>query len=190
MCALGQHSPKEYGQNTMFECFFGKISKKLIANHLGCDEIHTMNEKDIEILRLVQSNARLTAEAISQDVGLSPAAVQKRLKKLRETGVIEREIAVLSPAKLGREMTIIVEVKLERENRAQLDAFKRKMRNTHSVQQCYYTTGEADFLMILIVGDIKEYEAFTQMHFFDEANICHFKTSVVMDRVKASLDVL
>ena len=84
-----------------------------------------MDEKDINILRLVQSNARLTAEAISQDVGLSPPAVQKRLKKLRETGVIEREIAVLSPVKLGREMTIIVGVQLERENRAKLDEFKR-----------------------------------------------------------------
>ena len=149
-----------------------------------------MDEKDIDILRLVQSNARLTAEAISQDVGLSPPAVQKRLKKLRETGVIEREIAVLSPTKLGRELTVIVEVKLERESRAQLDEFKRRMRKAHCVQQCYYTTGEADFLLILTVRDIKDYEAFTQTHFFDESNISNFKTAVVMDRVKTSLDVL
>ncbi len=149
-----------------------------------------MDEKDIDILRLVQSNARLTAETISQDVGLSPPAVQKRLKKLRKEGVIEREIAVLSPAKLGREMTIIVEVQLERENRAQLDAFKRKMRTAPCVQQCYYTTGEADFLLILTLRDIKEYEEFTQTYFFDETNISRFKTSVVMDRVKISLDVL
>ncbi|KUJ86198.1 ArsR family transcriptional regulator [Ruegeria marisrubri] len=149
-----------------------------------------MDEKDIAILRLIQANARLTAEAISQDVGLSPPAVQKRLKRLRETGVIEREIAVLSPGKLGREMTIIVEVLLERESRAHLDAFKRKMRDAPCVQQCYYTTGESDFLLILTVRDIKEYEEFTQAHFFDESNISRFKTSVVMDRVKTSLDVL
>lgn len=149
-----------------------------------------MDEKDLAILRLVQSNARLTAESISLDVGLSPPAVQKRLKRLRETGVIEREIAVLSPEKLGREMTIVVEVLLERENRAHLDAFKRRMRAAPCVQQCYYTTGEADFLLILTVRDIKEYEEFTQAHFFDESNISRFKTSVVMDRVKVSLDVL
>ncbi|MCK0143503.1 Lrp/AsnC family transcriptional regulator [Aliiroseovarius sp. F20344] len=149
-----------------------------------------MDDKDLHILRLVQGNARLTAEAISEAVGLSPAAVQKRLKKLRETGVIEREIAVLSATKLGRELTVVVEVILERENRQQLDAFKRKMRNAPSVQQCYYTTGEADFLLILNVCDIKEYEAFTQAYFFDESNISRFKTSIVMDRVKSSLDVL
>lgn len=149
-----------------------------------------MDSKDLDILRLMQRNARLTAEAISQDVGLSPPAVQKRLKKLRETGAIEREIAVLSPSKLGRDMTIIVEVILERESRAHLDEFKRKMRDAPCVQQCYYTTGEADFLLILTVQDIKEYEAFTQAHFFDESNISRFKTAIVMDRVKASLDVL
>lgn len=149
-----------------------------------------MDDKDLEILRLIQSNARLTADAISVDVGLSPPAVQKRLKKLRESGVIEREIAVLSPAKLGREMTIIVEVILERESRAHLDAFKRKMRQAACVQQCYYTTGEADFVLILTVQDIHEYEQFTQENFFDESNISRFKTSIVMDRVKATLDVL
>jgi DNA-binding Lrp family transcriptional regulator len=163
---------------------------KFIAISRHCDEFRIMDAKDLEILRLVQGNARLTADAISLDVGLSPPAVQKRLKKLRESGVIEREIAVLSPSKLGRDMTIIVEVILERESRMHLDAFKRKMRQAPCVQQCYYTTGEADFLLILTVQDIKEYEAFTQAHFFDESNISRFKTAVVMDRVKTSLDVL
>lgn len=149
-----------------------------------------MDDKDLHILRLVQDNARLTAETISERVGLSPAAVQKRLKKLREAGVIEREIAVLSPKKLDRDLTVIVEVLLERENRQQLEEFKKRMRTAPSVQQCYYTTGEADFLLILSVRDIKEYEAFTQEHFFDASNISRFKTSIVMDRVKRSLDVL
>ncbi|MGH1414887.1 MAG: Lrp/AsnC family transcriptional regulator [Pelagimonas sp.] len=149
-----------------------------------------MDDKDLEILKQVQGDARLTADAMSQDLGLSPPAVQKRLKKLRDTGVIERDIAVLSPGKLGRDMTIIVEVILERESRAHLEEFKRKMRNAPCVQQCYYTTGEADFLMILTVTDIKEYEAFTERYFFDESNISRFNTSVVMDRVKVSLDVL
>ena len=149
-----------------------------------------MGEIDLQILKLVQGDARLTAEAICQDVGLSQAAVQKRLKKLRDTGVIEKEIAVLSPAKLGREMTIIVEVILERENLASLEAFKRRMRSAPCVQQCYYTTGEADFILVLVVENLKEYERFTQTYFFEESNISRFKTSIAMDRVKVSLDVL
>ncbi|WP_435661638.1 Lrp/AsnC family transcriptional regulator [Leisingera caerulea] len=149
-----------------------------------------MDDKDHDILRLIQSNAQLTAEAISQEVGLSAPAVQKRLKKLRDTGVIEKEIAILSPARLGREMTVIVQVVLERESRMHLDAFKRKMCKAPQVQQCYYTTGEADFILMVIVKDIKEYEAFTQEYFFDESNVSRFTSSVVMDRVKVSLDII
>jgi len=149
-----------------------------------------MDDRDLEILKLVQSNAQLTAEALGQEIGLSAPAVQKRLKKLRETGVIEKEIAVLSPAKLGREMTVIVGVLLERETRMHLDLFKRRMRQAPQVQQCYYATGDADFILIVAVKDIKEYEEFTQEYFFDESNVSRFTTSVVMDRVKVSLDIL
>ncbi|MGB7267928.1 MAG: Lrp/AsnC family transcriptional regulator [Albidovulum sp.] len=149
-----------------------------------------MDTKDLEILKLIQSNARLTAEALGFEVGLSPPAVQKRLKKLRETGVIEGEIAVLSPSKLGREMTVIVQVMLERENRRHLDAFKRRMRSAEAVQQCYYATGEADFVLIVVVHDIKEYEEFTQKYFFDESNVSKFTSSIVMDRIKVSLDII
>jgi len=149
-----------------------------------------MDDKDLEILKLVQSDARLTAEALGFEIGLSPPAVQKRLKKLRETGVIEREIAVLSSAKLGRGMTVIVQVMLERESRRHLDDFKRRMRTAAAVQQCYYATGEADFILVVIVQDIAEYEEFTQEYFFDESNVSKFTSSIVMDRVKMSLDII
>ncbi|MEP2715154.1 Lrp/AsnC family transcriptional regulator [Pseudophaeobacter sp.] len=149
-----------------------------------------MDDKDLDILKLMQGNARLTADSLSAEVGLSPAAVQKRLKRLRESGVIQNEIAVLSPQKLGREMTVIVEVTLERESRQHLDAFKQRMRGAPQVQQCYYATGAADFVLIVVTKDIKEYEAFTQEHFFDESNVSRFNSSVVMERVKVSLDIL
>ena len=149
-----------------------------------------MDDKDLQILKLVQSNARLTADALSVEVGLSGPAVQKRLRKLRDTGVIEKEIAVLSPDLLHRDMTVIVQVVLERENRMYLDAFKRSMQNASAVQQCYYTTGEADFILVVVVRNIKEYEAFPQEYFFDQSNVARFTSSVVMDRVKISLDVL
>ncbi|MGB7244209.1 MAG: Lrp/AsnC family transcriptional regulator [Sulfitobacter sp.] len=149
-----------------------------------------MDDKDLEILKLVQSNARLTAEALGYEIGLSPPAVQKRLKKLRETGVIETEIAVLSAAKLGREMTVIVQVMLERESRIHLDAFKRRMRTAPQVQQCYYATGDADFILVVVVKNIADYEKFTQEYFFDESNVSKFTSSIVMDRVKVSLDIL
>lgn len=154
------------------------------------DFIIAMDDKDLEILKLVQSNTRLTGEAIGEEIGLSPPAVQKRLQKLRELGVVEKEIAVLSAAKLDRKMTVIAQVMLERENRMQLDNFKRMMLGAPAVQQCYYATGEADFILVIIVRDIAEYEEFTQEYFFDESNVSKFTSSIVMDRVKVSLNIL
>lgn len=174
----------------MFFVKFPRIFTNFIATHQNFALAGDMDGKDLEILRLVQANARLTADAIGDEIGLSPPAVQKRLKKLRETGVIEKEIAIVSPAKVGREMTVIVQVMLERENRLHLDNFKRRMRSAPGVQQCYYTTGEADFILVVIVEDIKAYEAFTQEYFFDESNVSKFTSSIVMDRVKVSLDTL
>ena len=167
-----------------------EFTTNYVVLHRYVDLHHVMDDKDFESLRLVQSNARLTADTIGHEIGLSPPAVQKRLKKLRDTGVIENEIAVLSPAKVGREMTVIVQVMLERESRLHLDSFKRRMKSAPGVQQCYYTTGEADFILVVIVKDIQAYEAFTQEYFFDESNVSKFTSSIVMDRVKVSLDTL
>jgi DNA-binding Lrp family transcriptional regulator len=149
-----------------------------------------MNKLDYDILRIVQNNSRLTAEAISNEVNLSPAAVQKRLKNLRDSGVIEKEVAVLSANCLGRNMTIIVHVILERENIASFNQFKLKILKASCVQQCYYTTGESDFIMILLLRDIEEYERFTQEYFFGDSNIVRFTTSIVMNRIKVSLNVI
>ncbi len=95
-----------------------------------------------------------------------------------------------SGRKLGREKTVIVQVMLEQESRKHPDAFKQGMRKVASVQQCYHATGEADFTLIVVVRDMKEYAAFTQKYFFDESNVSKFTSSIVMDRVKVSLDII
>jgi len=149
-----------------------------------------MDKLDYDILHIVQNNSRLTAEVISQQVSLSPAAVQKRLKRLRDNGVIEKEVAVLSAKHLERNLTIIVNVVIERESTASLDRFKLKMLEETCVQQCYYITGESAFVLIILERDIEEYERFTQKYFFAESNVVRFNTMVVMKRIKVSLNVI
>jgi Lrp/AsnC family leucine-responsive transcriptional regulator len=148
-----------------------------------------MDSFDRTILTCLQANSRMTAEALSAEVGLSPAACQKRVKRLRDRGVIEREIAVLSPRAVARGLTLIVEVTLERERAEILDAFKRRMRAAPEVMQCYYVTGSADFILILTARDMSDYEDFTRRHFFAESAVSRFNTNVVMDRVKVGLSV-
>src|SRR3546814_7803259 len=109
-----------------------------------------LDEFDRRLLALVQANARLTAEQLGERVGLSASACQRRLKRLRETGVIEAEIAVVAPEAVGRALTMIVEVSLEREHPHIVEAFKKSMRATPEVMQCYRSeehTSELQSLM-------------------------------------------
>jgi len=139
---------------------------------------------DREILRRVQVDARATGEAIGAQIGLSAAAVQRRWKRLRELGVITAEVAVVDPAAVGQAMTFIVGVELERERADMLDAFRRAARADPNVQQCYYVTGAADFVLVVVARDMADFEAFTRRLLFDNANIRRFTTSVVMGRDK------
>ena len=148
-----------------------------------------MDAFDRALLNALETNNRQTAEQLSELVGLSPDACRKRLGKLRQSGAIEAEVAVLSPEKLGRGLTLVVEVTLRSESPSEIDAFQSRMLAALEVMQCYYVTGEADFVLTLTAKDMADYEAFTRRHFFDEANIARFRTNVVMKRVKSGLAI-
>ena len=144
---------------------------------------------DIKLLNLVQTDTRRTAQELAERVNLSPSACLRRLNRLRETGVIEAEIAVVSPAAVGHRLTMVVEVSLERERPDIMSDFKKAMRMTPEVIQCYYVTGEVDFILIVAVKSMSDYETFTNDFLFNNKNIKRFNTLVVMDRVKVSLAV-
>lgn len=139
---------------------------------------------DRRILARWQHDTRLSAESIGAQVGLSAAAVQRRLKRLRETGVIEAEIARLRSDAFGPSVTCLVAVDLEREGAADIDRFKQRMAALAAVEQCWYVTGHADFFLLVIQPDMTSYEAFTRAHLLSDGNVKSFTTHVVMDTAK------
>ena len=144
----------------------------------------TLDAADREILRAVQQDCRVPLDQLAELCGLSVASAQRRLKRLRDSGVIEREVAIADPAALGFDMTFVVSVELEREALHQLDAFRKRARADAQVQQCYYVTGEADFVLICVARDMADFEALTHRLFFEDSNVRRFRTSVVMARTK------
>lgn len=144
---------------------------------------------DRAILAALQDDARTPLDRLAERVGASVATVQRRVKRLRETGVIARESAILDPGALGRPMTFLVMVELERERAHDLDAFRRTLRAEPLVQQAYYVTGEGDFALICLSRDMTEFEDLTRRLFLDQPNVRRFRTSVVMDRTKVGLHV-
>lgn len=144
---------------------------------------------DLAILAIIQKDTSTPQRVIGEAVSLSAPAVQRRLKRLEETGVIQANVAVLDPVKLGQAVTLLVEVEMESELAGEIDAAKRAFAATPEVQQCYYVTGEFDFLLVMLVPTMEAYEALTRRLFFGNNNVKRFRTLVAMDRVKVGLSV-
>ncbi|MEY8098511.1 Lrp/AsnC family transcriptional regulator [Falsihalocynthiibacter sp. S25ZX9] len=148
-----------------------------------------IDKADVVILNTLQENARTSLDKLAHLAGLSTASVQRRLRALRDSGVIVRDVSILDPSKLDQHMSFIVMVELERERRDQIDLFVRQTLNEILVQQCYYVTGEADFCLICTAKDMHEFEELTHRLFFENSNVRRFRTSVVMGRKKIGLEV-
>ncbi|MEJ2492280.1 MAG: Lrp/AsnC family transcriptional regulator [Desulfuromonadales bacterium] len=148
-----------------------------------------MDRHDVQLLNMLQQNNRLTTEQLSKATGLSPTSCQRRLKLLRKKGIIKADISVISADAVGRSMTMVVQVCLEHDQPEHLDRFKRAMLAIPEVMQCYYVTGNIDFILILTAKDMRDYEAFTRRVFFANPNIKNFITNVVIDQVKVGLNI-
>ena len=153
------------------------------------DDLPDLDAFDRRILARWQHDTRRTAADIGAEIGLSAAAVQRRLKRLRETGVIEAEIAKLRADAFGPCVTCLVAVDLERETGADIDRFKHRLAALDCVQQCYYVTGNADFFLIVVLPDMAAYEAFTREHLLADSNVRSFTTHVAMESVKTGVAV-
>ncbi|QOF75084.1 Lrp/AsnC family transcriptional regulator (plasmid) [Aminobacter sp. SR38] len=148
-----------------------------------------LNSSDYAILEMLQSNARVRMEDIASKTSLSVATVQRRIKALKSEGVIASETAVLQPELVGFGMTFLVMVELERERLSELELFRERVCAEPQIQQCYYVTGEFDFVMIALSQDVERFKRLTHRLFFDNPNVKRFRTSLVMDRTKVSLSV-
>lgn len=144
---------------------------------------------DLAILDILQRDNATPQRTIGEAIHLSAPAVQRRIKRLEESGVIQANVAVVDPALVGRPVTVLVEVQIESERVDLLDAAKASFAAAPEVQQCYYVTGEADFILVLTVATMGEYEAVARRLFFENHNVKRFRTFVAMGRVKVGLSV-
>lgn len=144
---------------------------------------------DAKILNLVQRDNRLTVQQIGSRVGLSASACQRRLTRLRADKVIRGDVAIVDPAKVGKALTMIIDVTVERESPDVMTRFKDAMRAHPQVMQCYYVTGDKDFVLVVSMRDMQEFEAFQTKFCTENPMISRFTTSVVVNPVKVGLAV-
>lgn len=144
---------------------------------------------DRQLLNLVQEDASRTAEELAVKVALSPSAIQRRLRRLRDRGVIEREVAVLDPAKLDRTTFFIVSLQVEQERPELLLQLRAWLARQESIQQAFYVTGESDFVLVITASGTEVYEALMARMIHDNPNVKRFTTNVAMRVIKRGVAI-
>jgi Lrp/AsnC family leucine-responsive transcriptional regulator len=143
---------------------------------------------DLRLLERLQIDSSLSNQALADLVHVSPPTCLRRVKRLVDAGLIEREMALLSVDKmgalLGHGLCAVVEITLDRQDQTALEAFEQKMAPEDAVQQCYRVSPGPDFCLVVHVRDMPDYLALTQRLFTVDANVRNVKTFFSVKRTK------
>jgi len=150
---------------------------------------NTLDSFDRRILDIVQRDGELTADAIGERIGLSASATLRRLRRLKAEGAIAATVAIVDPATIGKPTFFIVALEIERERPELLAQLRRWFAGEDQVQQVYYVTGSADFVLIITAPDVDSYDALMARMIADNSNVRRFTTNVALGIGKRGLFV-
>jgi Lrp/AsnC family leucine-responsive transcriptional regulator len=143
-----------------------------------------MDRIDRRLLSLLQEDASRTNADLAEEVGLSPSSCLRRIRRLKSAGIIDRIVAVLSPAKAGRGMKAIVTVELERHGEHHMRRFLELAALEAAVIQAYGVSGETDVVLMLRLADMEEFDALCDRLFRNSSNVARFYTMFVIRTAK------
>ncbi|WP_431094757.1 Lrp/AsnC family transcriptional regulator [Polaromonas aquatica] len=155
--------------------------------------MEALDKLDRHILRSLQADGRATFDLLAEQVGLSPSAVLRRVKRLEESRVIDRYVALVKPEAVGLGLTAYINVRLEKHTeshkRNPMDLFRASVQTWPEVAECAALTGEMDYLLRVLVQDMAHYSRFIMDTLLKHPSVQDCKTSFVLDRVKATTAV-
>ena len=143
-----------------------------------------LDDVDHRLLDLLQTDASRTNQALAEAAGVSPATALRRVRRLTESGVIERQVALLAPRLSDEGLTGIAEVSLDRQGAELLQAFETRALADPAVQQCYRVSPGPDFVLVAWVPDMNAWGALVQRLFTQDANVRNVKTYFSVKRAK------
>lgn len=143
---------------------------------------------DLALLEQLQSDSSLSNQDLAAQVHISPATCLRRVKRLRDGGLVEREVAILNPerlaASLGHGLEAVVEVSLDRQGSEEQEAFEQRVSADDAVQQCYRVSPGPDFILVVYARDMPDYLALAQRLFTSDANVRNVKAFFSVKRAK------
>jgi Lrp/AsnC family leucine-responsive transcriptional regulator len=143
-----------------------------------------LDDFDRQLLGVLQIDAQRPIAAIAAAVGLSPPACYRRIRRLREIGAIEREVAIVRPRTLGWPLSMIVMVTLERESARTIDEMMRLLERESEVIEAWNVTGDHDLAVRIVARDMEGYDELAMRLFSANERVRSFKTLVVIRQVK------
>jgi len=149
-----------------------------------------LDEKDLDILKLLQENAKLTIREIANTVHLSPTPTHERIKRLERQGIIKEYVAVLDKRKLNKGIIVICKVSLKEHNKEIAGAFIQKILQFKEVIECYNISGEFDFMLKIVTGSMEAYHHFSIHKLGEVSGIAKTESIFVMDTIKETQQLL
>ena len=143
-----------------------------------------LDEIDMQILKTLQKNAKLTTKELADVVHLTPTPVFERLKRLEKQDYIKKYVAVLNPEKLNQSLRVFCKVKLKQINREIAEAFVRRIMRIPEVTECYNTSGAYDYLLKVRARDMKQYQEFVLTKLGEIESVGSIESTFVMSEVK------
>lgn len=143
-----------------------------------------LDRMDRRILNILQKDNQITNLALAEKIGMSPPPCFRRVKRLRDEGIIAKDVSLVDPFKVGQSLIVFVNITLEKQREDLLAHFERKMLEQHEVMQCYFVSGDTDYFLVINVSDMNHYNEFARRVFANEANIKMFRSSFCLSRIK------
>lgn len=143
-----------------------------------------MDDKDKQIIAALQQDGRLTNQELSERVNLSPSPCLRRLRLLEEKGVIKGYTAIVDEQAYGLPTTAFVRIRLERHTKKVVETFEKEVRAIDTILDCYVMTGDADYLLRVLVESLQDYERFVRTRLHKIEGIAAIDTSFAYGIVK------
>lgn len=148
-----------------------------------------LDKIDFNILSILQQRGRITNAQLATEVGLSPAPTLERVRKLESAGLIESYHALVNAEKLGLNIIVFIEVKLNYHNSFKIEQFIEEIRETKEIVESYHITGDGDFLLKMYTGSIAEYQQFIVDKLSKIDGVGHIQTKVVLRTIKKDMSL-
>lgn len=151
--------------------------------------LELLDETDLQILKTLQKNAKLTTKELADAVHLTPTPVFERQKRLEKKGYIKKYVAVLDPDKLNQGLLVFCKVKLKQINREIAESFTRRIMRIPEVTECYNTSGNYDYLLKVRARDMKQYQEFVLTKLGDIDSVGSIESTFVMSEIKQNYGI-